>query len=171
MNRKSRYRKPGLSAVAELPTPFIAVTLPNMTELDPAATLKAGIGILGPTMIPHGFTGSVKDTGRSSGGPFAAGEFRRGNRALELHFRFTLGLVRYHLGSVSLSHEDYMWSVIGQAFQSHYPGFSDKPLDGFRHLRMDLEEHAQAFLTGSDADFLLHVDNIVKLKRQKPRLP
>lgn len=32
------------------------------------------------------------------------------------------------------------------------PGFPDDPLDGFRHLRHDLERHCAAFLSGSDEE-------------------
>jgi len=64
-----------------------------------------------------------------------------------------------------------MWSVLGERWRSHYPGFSNDPLDGFRHLRQDLEEHGQDFLAGSDAEFLRHVDKAVALKRSQPLIP
>lgn len=122
-------------------------------------------------MTPYGFSGSITANGPSSGGEFASGEFRRGNRRLELHFRHSLGLVNYHLGSASIAHEDYMWAVLGQPSRSHYPGFSDEPLDAFHHLEEDLIEHGQDFLTGTDADFLRHIPAAAELKRNRPRLP
>jgi hypothetical protein len=57
--------------------------------------LAGGIKILDGLMAAHGFAFVAKASGRGSGGEFASGEFCRGNRALELHFRYSLGLVRY----------------------------------------------------------------------------
>jgi hypothetical protein len=89
-------------------------------------------------------------SGVGSGGRFASGTFVKGTRQLELHFRHTLGLVTYHLGSASMSHEDYMRAA--QAGRGRrYPGFGDDPLQGFRDLQHDLEHHGQVFLRGSDA--------------------
>jgi hypothetical protein len=64
-----------------------------------------------------------------------------------------------------------MWSVLGKRWASHYPGFSDDPLDGFRDLRRDLEEHGSAFLSASDADFLKCVEDAASLKSKSSRLP
>ena len=88
-----------------------------------------------------------------------------------MHFRQSLGLVTYHLGETSLSHEDYMWAVSGRRWSTEYPGFSIDPLDGFRHLRADLEKHGSSFLTGSDQDFLDDVGRATLLKKSSPRLP
>lgn len=115
--------------------------------------LASGIRILSGLMTVHGFLFVPTDSGRSSGGEYASGECRRGNRVLELHFRYSLGLVHYHIGSSSIVHEDYMWSAIGERHASEYPGFSADPLDGFRHLLHDLEGHGIDFLRGSDAQF------------------
>jgi O-succinylbenzoate synthase len=61
-------------------------------------------------------------------------------------------LVEYQLGTVAISHEDLMWSVTGQHRSTAYPGFSNEPLDGFKHLAADLTQYAQDFLAGSDPD-------------------
>ena len=45
-------------------------------------------------------------------------------------------------------------SALGVHGENDYPGFSAAPLDGFRHLRSDIERHGQVFLTGSDAERL-----------------
>ena len=95
--------------------------------------------------------------------------FAAANRALELHFRHSLGLVRYHIGSSSIVHEDYMWSAIGRRHASEYPGFSTDPLDGFRHLLHDLESHGTDFLQGSDAEFLRHLQSAEQLRHNAPR--
>jgi hypothetical protein len=71
------------------------------------------------------------------------------------HFRHSLGMVTYHLDSLSMSHQEYMRSVIGRPNASHYPGFSDDPMDAFRHLQLDLEEHYVDFLEGSDENLHL----------------
>jgi hypothetical protein len=101
-------------------------------------------------LTAHGFAFKLLSAGESSGGHYATGEFRKGDRWLELHFRFSLGMVSYHLASLSVSHLDYMRSVIGVSNSSHYPGFSNDPLGGFRHLLLDLQEHGSEFLAGSD---------------------
>jgi hypothetical protein len=138
---------------------------------DVLETLKAGILILNELMTDHRFSDSLTAAGRGSGGTFASAEFLRGNRRLELHFRYSLGLVNYHVGNVSLSHEDYMWSVLGKRWASHYPGFSKDPLGGFRELRRDLEEYGAAFLSGADADFLKCAEDAALLKSNWSRLP
>ena len=122
-------------------------------------------------MSEHRFSDSLTAAGGGSGGAYASAEFLRGDRRLEVHFRYSLGMVSYHVGNVSLSHEDYMWSVMRKRGASHYPGFSNDPLDGFRDLRRDLEEYGAAFLTGTDADFLKCVKNAALLKNSGLRLP
>jgi hypothetical protein len=136
-----------------------------------ADTLTAGIEILAPLMVSHGFVYFQTAAGVGSGGPFASGEFRRSDRRLELHFRYSLGLVTYHLGSAALSHEEYMWSVLGRRHASHYPGFSRDALGGFRHLLLDLEQYSSDFLTGFDIDFIRHIEQAELLKTFSPRIP
>lgn len=74
------------------------------------------------------------EVGRGSGGEFAYGEYARGDRRLELHFRYSLGLVTYHTGSNTLSHEAYMKALGAGSTEAQYPRYSDDLLDGFRHL-------------------------------------
>jgi hypothetical protein len=134
-------------------------------------TLCSGVEILDGFMRSHGFLYTPTTAGNSSGGLFAAGEFRRANRALELHYRDSLGLVTYRVGRLALSHEDYMWSVLGQRWTSDYPGFSKESLDAFRHLLRDLKRNCADFLSGSDADFAQHVERAEALSKTAPRLP
>jgi hypothetical protein len=122
-------------------------------------------------MRSHEFGYSQTSVGSGSGGSFASGEFRRGDRGLELHFRYSLGLVTYHLRSSAISHEDYMWSVLSKRWASHYPGFSGDALDGFRHLLLDLEQYGSDFLAGSDAEFAKHIERAALLQGVSPRLP
>jgi hypothetical protein len=109
-------------------------------------------GVLGPA----GFQFVETEEGASSGGSFASGEFRRGDRRLELHLRSSLGLVRYHFGEESLSHEELVRGVRaleGISEAGEYPGFSDDPLAGFRHLRHDLDRFGGVFLRGGAKAF------------------
>jgi hypothetical protein len=138
---------------------------------EPQRALKVGVEVLDDLLRSQGFVYTPTTVGVGSGGSFAAGEFRRGNRTLELHYRYSLGLVAYHVGDLVLSHEDYMWSVVGRRWATDYPGFSKEPLDGFRHLLSDLTHHCIGFLEGSDADFARHVERAENLKKTAPRLP
>ena len=142
-----------------------------MNEETLNSTFAAGIAILDPLLVPNDFHFHTDSPGRSSGGLSTSGFYQRGDRKLELHLRYSLGLVAYHLGLVSLSHEDYMWAVIGKRGASSYPGFSQDPLDGFRHLFRDLDEHGSAFLAGSDDEFLALADRVAVLRRTVRPLP
>jgi hypothetical protein len=119
----------------------------------PADALAVGRGILDPILIPHGFAWVAGAAGQSSGGLFASGEFVRGNRYLEIHFRHSLGLVTYHVGNTALDHASYMRAVLGVTGGNRYPGFSSDPIDGFRHLAHDLQNFCQSFVSGSDEQF------------------
>jgi hypothetical protein len=138
---------------------------------EPQELLKAGVEILDDLMRSHGFEYMPTAVGVGSGGSYATGEFRRGNRSLELHYRYSLGLVTYHVGDLVLFHEDYMWLILGGRWRSEYPGFSKEPLDDFRHLRADLEHHCIDFLGGPDADFASLVQRAEGLKKTASRLP
>ena len=115
--------------------------------------LESGRKILEAVLGPHGWRFVLGPSGSSSGGNFAQAEFVRGDRRLELHFRHSLGLVTYHLGSASVSHDAYMEALLGRRGASQYPGFSDDPLDAFRGLAEDLQRHAMDFVAGPGADF------------------
>jgi hypothetical protein len=119
----------------------------------PEEVLEVGRGILEPKLIPHGFVWVAGAAGQSSGGIFACGEFVRGNRRLEIHFRHSLGLVKYHVGDAALDHASYMRAVLGATGGNQYPGFSSDPIDGFRHLAHDLRNFCQSFVSGSDEQF------------------
>jgi len=86
-----------------------------------------------------------------SGGDFASGAYVRNERKLEFHFRHSLGLVTYRFREFAASHE-WVIRALGAYGHHKYPGFSDVPLNGFRHLRSDIENFFQIFLSGSDED-------------------
>jgi len=121
----------------------------NVSMVNPREILRAGCEILNPIMISHGFTFIEGLSGKGSGGNFASGEYVRNERRLELHFRYSLGLVTYHLSASAVSHLSYMRELLGESGGNHYPGFSDEPLDGFRNLAYDLENFADDFLNGN----------------------
>lgn len=113
----------------------------------PKDVLKKGVEILEPLLRSNGFRFRFGREGKGSGGLFAWGDFVREDRRLELHFRYSLGLVRYHVGQDSASHESYM-RELNVWDQCQYPGFSDNPMDAFAGIAHDLS-FADDFLSGS----------------------
>ncbi len=70
-----------------------------------------------------------------------------------------------------MSHEDYMHAVLGKQHASKYPGFSNQPMDAFRDLLSDMEEHGSDFLVGTDDCLLERIEKVNLLSRTGPRLP
>jgi hypothetical protein len=114
--------------------------------IDPKVTLLGGVKSIEQILVPYEFQFQFRGEGKSSGGYFAWGEFTRDDRRIELHFRDSLGLVRYHVGDQSTSHEMYM-RELGAWEQCRYPGFSDDPMAAFEDLAHDLA-FAEDFLSG-----------------------
>jgi hypothetical protein len=126
-----------------------------VSDKSPTELLERGVAELGEVLGPAGFE-FIQTEGADSQGPFASGEFFRGDRRLELQVRASLGLVRYHFGDESLSHEDLVRGVRaleGISAAGQYPGFSQDPMAGFRHLRHDLERFGAVFLRGGAKAF------------------
>ena len=122
----------------------------------PDELLERGLPELAEVLGPAGFEFIQTEDAASSGGQLAAGEFVRGDRRLELQVRSTLTLVRYHFGEESLAHEDLVRGVRaleGISAEGEYPGFSDDPMAGFRHLRHDLDRFGAIFLRGGAKAF------------------
>jgi hypothetical protein len=119
--------------------------------------LSEGVAILNQVLQPNGSESKMGGSGCSSGGTFAFGSYFSGERRLELHYRYSLGLVTYHFGEFSLDHDSYMWAVLGSDGGSHYPGFSDEPLAPFEGLQYDLEHFGIAFLRGDKKAFVTFV--------------
>lgn len=115
--------------------------------MNPRDTLSQGVEILDPVLEPAGFRFVIGECGIGSGGEFASGAYQRGERQLELHFRRSLGLVTYHLGTDHIGHRDLM-RALGHVKDAAYPGYSEDPLAAFRDLRTDLERFGADFLTG-----------------------
>lgn len=138
---------------------------------NPEEKLLQGSELLRPLFTKHGFVFAPLDEGKSSGGPFASAEFSRDDRSFEFHFRFSLGMVTYHLGAESITHQEYMCSVLGKPNLSRYPGFSNDPLDAFRDLRDDLENYCSEFLEGTSDTFLRRIEDARMRWALLPKLP
>ncbi|HET8922583.1 MAG TPA: hypothetical protein VFN26_06255 [Candidatus Acidoferrum sp.] len=152
-NRKDGHPKPLFGIKARPPARtyciFVGRTQQRMRVASPKNSLLEGAEILERVLLPNDFHFQFQAEGKSSGGNYAWGEFIRGDRKLEVHVRGNLGLVRYHIGTDSVSHESYMLEL-GVREQCQYPGFSDDPKKAFLGLAHDLA-FVDDFLTGTGA--------------------
>jgi hypothetical protein len=122
------------------------------SSANPKDQLLAGVEILGPALSPHGFLFELATVGNGSGGPFASGAFKKDDRRLELHFRYSLGLVQYQIDQDALDHEIYM-RLLGVYGRNQYPDFPKEPLDSFPHLAADIGEYCGDFTSGDGQQF------------------
>ena len=129
-----------------------------MSPSSQAAILRDGASVIAQRLV--GFAQGPIVEAAGSGGPSASCEFISGHKRLELHFRAGLGLVRYHIGPVSLSHEEYM-ELKGVRDEAAYPGFPKLPLDSFVHLAQDIERFATDFASGDGRELI----ELQKLRR------
>ena len=124
-----------------------------MTE--PRELLHRGRAVLDPVLCSRGFTFRLIKEGSGSGGHFAVGRYEKPGRSIELHVRFELGIVIYRLNGSELRHQQLMDCLGVMREDQAYPGFSEDPVEGFEHLRQDLEGPLRAFVDGEeDARFL-----------------
>ena len=130
--------------------------------MDPIAYLSAGCELLDEILCEYGFTRMELSQGRGSGGVSASCRYEKDKRALELHFRYSLGLVRYHHRNKSVSHQDYMRELVPKGERSRYPGYSDNPLDAFRDLAHDLKHFTTDDFLAGDCSRLAAVARRVK---------
>jgi len=135
--------------------------------MNPREILENGRQILDPILLGYGFAFKETQCGKSSGGLYASGRYEKGDRYIEVHYRGGLGLVRFHIGKLSLNHENYMFAQLGPKGGNKYPGFSDNPIDAFRDLAYDLESFCKDFLSGSGRDFAQCVE-IAKKSEKRP---
>ena len=140
---------------------------------DPRELLDRGRAILDEVLRERGFTFNIVTEGSGSGGNFAIGRYEKGNRSIELHVRYALGIVIYRLGDSELRHQDLVDCFKVPREDQSYPGFSDDPVEGFEHLRQDLQGPLAAFLEGTgDAQFLDYAKRVnIDPAGSKPRLP
>ena len=133
--------------------------------MNPVDLLQEGRSKLDPILIAHGFSFKDGGSGKGSGGYFARGTYVNGERELEIHFRYSLGLVTYHFGQLAIDHESYMRSLLGTSGGNKYPGFSEIPLDGFSDLAFDLQSYCGAFLNANRKEFERCVELANELKK------
>jgi hypothetical protein len=120
-------------------------------EIRPAEWLREGCSVLAPNLESHGFRLGQQKVGNGSGGHFAEVRWTRGEQYLELHVRYSLGLVTYGWDGESFRHADYMsWRQV----RGQYPGYGTDPIDGFRHLAADLNGAAAPLLTMTKTEFV-----------------
>jgi hypothetical protein len=117
---------------------------------DVVEILDAGAKIIGVVIEPHGFVWTPGNTHAGHPGNAARGAFVKGDRQLELGFRWSLGPVTYRVGTASVSHQALM-KYGGHHVDAEYPGYSTDPLDAFRHLASDLEKFGGNFIFGDGA--------------------
>ena len=114
--------------------------------------LRAGVDALRPVLEPHGFAFRIGTVGKGSGGYSASGFFEHGERSLEFHVRYGLGMVTYRIGKAELDHETYL-RYAGHWAQRSYPNFGGTILESFRALASDLLAFGQDFVCGDGAEF------------------
>ena len=124
----------------------------NSEPIKPLETLAHGCNVLDPILQAHGFRLVPGPVGVGSGGSFASCSYVRDTRLLELHFRYSLGMVTYHIGEASLDHETLM-RMLGVRDKSSFPDFTKEPLDSFRNLARDIENYCSDFLSGNGDQF------------------
>ena len=120
---------------------------------DVIAILDAGAKIVDVVIEPHGFVWALGKTHAGHPGNAARGAFAKGDRQLELGFRWSLGPVTYRIGAVSVNHEALM-KYAGHYSDAKYPGYSVDPLDAFRHLASDLRSFEDDFMFGNGATII-----------------
>jgi hypothetical protein len=134
--------------------------------------LRAGAEIVSGVLEEPGFAFKFESAGRGSGGHFAWGQFVRGDRRIEMHYRKSLGMVSFHIGSDVASHDAY-FRELGVQDRCQYPGFSSEPLSSFSAFAHDLQ-FAADFLTG-DGEILRraskrqHLESSVESERLNAR--
>lgn len=104
--------------------------------VDPDALASIGNHLLEDLLGPAGFQRRPAEGGAGSGGTFTVARWTRGSQYIELHVRQALGIVRYGWGSESFD-QAHVLGALGHS-RGAYPGFSDDPVDGFRHPAEDL---------------------------------
>ena len=127
---------------------FAGFLFSDKMKKSPTEILRDGRLVLDPVMEKFGFIFAGVLSGKGSGGPYASGTYLNKDRKLQIHFRYSLGLVTYHFGTLSMDHASYMRALLGNVGGNKYPGFADSPLVQFDDLAYDLRTYATAFLNG-----------------------
>ena len=123
--------------------------------------LKEGVARLLPLMEEHGFVFHPGPMGRSSGGPFATGFFRRNSLEIGLIVRDTrsLGCPSYSSGKGYAGHDDVIWALgrdgEGHLVEGEYLEYVDRKGGyAFDALEADLRCLILPALRESEGEFL-----------------
>lgn len=145
---------------------FAVVCEHGRVEPRPTDWLAEGCVILAPLLEANGFRLGQPETGAGSGGQAAWVRWTKGEQYVETHVRGALGIVSYGWAGESFSHQDYLRL---RGIHGDYPGFSNDPLDGFRHLAHDLDGPAAQILNMTKQEFTATVSAI--RGQPRPALP
>jgi hypothetical protein len=122
-----------------------------MKPHEPREQLQAGIEVLNPFLNHVGYQFQFEQDGTGSGGHYAYGRFINGDRSIELHQRWGLGIVNYQIGDLAIDHSSYL-AGLGVDRDSHYLWLRlELGIERYNGLLQDLQEFCDDFLTG-DAD-------------------
>ena len=131
---------------------------------NPVDVLAEGSTLLAPTLGSLGYVLAETTQGKSSGGPLAIGRWVAAERSIETHVRTGLGIVEYGWGRLKITHQDYQ---LVRDVKGAYPGFSDDPIDGFRHLAADLAGPVRPLLMCDQAEFATLVETVAALPTRR----
>jgi hypothetical protein len=120
---------------------------------DVIAILDAGAKIVGVVIEPLGFVWALGKTHAGHPGSAARGAFVKGDRQLEVGFRWSLGPIIYRVGGAAVNHEALV-KYAGHSTEAEYPGYSTDPLDAFRHLASDVKNFGGDFMFGDGASII-----------------
>lgn len=132
--------------------------------MNPREELENGVKLLNPIMEASGFHFVYESGGNSSGGNFSQGAFISGKKRLELSFRYSLGCVEYQIEDLAITHAEYM-EALEKKHEAKYPGFSNIPIIAFEHLTSDISKFCNAFLKGSEEEFI----KVINSYKSKPK--
>lgn len=119
--------------------------------MTPETMMAEGNAILAEILTPADFVLGPTHSSPGSGGHFATARWIKGEQFIELHMRWALGIVRYGWSDEVF---DHLHIVGALAVSKSYPGFSDDPLDGFRHLAQDLKGPLSGILGSENREVL-----------------
>src|SRR5689334_8239741 len=140
-----------------------------MREAQSRNKLLDGREKLDPVLRPLGYFFGISENGSSSGGAFAAGFYKNGDKKIGLIYRSSVGLgaVIYEYGQWGIGHDKLMRyfgkqdvSKLGYK-PNRYSSYSKGGGDVFDALVYDIQNFGIGFLTSSDEQF---EDTIKKIR-------
>lgn len=114
--------------------------------------LKEQVPIVGSYLKENEFLLSNSQIDKGSGGFFIICRFEKGNRKINIFYRYSLGPVEYSIGENKIDHVSYM-KFLQVDEKSKYPGFTDSPEESFKNLLSDIKNYCQDFICGDGDQF------------------